>query len=187
MAVEAYVKIKGSKQGQFKSETVAKAAGAGAIPVLRFSSTAQAPRDAATGQASGKRQWQPIRITKEWGAASPQLLNAMLTNEVLANVVFEFWRADQTGKEQLHYRITLQNATVSSINSFFDRTTPTSTPFAGHELEDVEFAFQSIQVEDVADKTTAADNFHDVAPAPTPAPTPQPIPIREPVRPVAPS
>ena len=31
------------------------------------------PRDLATGQASGKRMHKPMVITKEWGAASPQL------------------------------------------------------------------------------------------------------------------
>lgn len=34
--------------------------------------TAQ-PRDAATGQASGKRQHKPISVVKEFGAASPML------------------------------------------------------------------------------------------------------------------
>ncbi|MBS1902473.1 MAG: hypothetical protein JSS75_02060 [Bacteroidetes bacterium] len=34
---------------------------------------ATAPRDVATGQASGKRQHKPITIVKEWGASSPQL------------------------------------------------------------------------------------------------------------------
>jgi hypothetical protein len=32
-----------------------------------------APRDLATGMASGKRQYAPVKIIKEWGAASPQL------------------------------------------------------------------------------------------------------------------
>lgn len=32
-----------------------------------------APRDSATGMATGKRQYAPVKITKEWGAASPQL------------------------------------------------------------------------------------------------------------------
>jgi hypothetical protein len=33
----------------------------------------KSPRDVATGQASGKRQYAPIKIVKEWGAASPEL------------------------------------------------------------------------------------------------------------------
>jgi type VI secretion system secreted protein Hcp len=180
MAVQAYVKIKGTKQGQFKGEGVQKQASNGGIPVLRYTSAAAAPRDAATGQASGKRQWQPIRFTKEWGAASPQLVQAMTTNEVLPSVVFEFYRTDRAGKTELHYRITLQNATVSSINSSLDLIGP-GTPNFGHELEEVEVAFQSIMIEDVADKTTATDNWHDVA-----SPQPQPM-VREPIRPIAPA
>src|SRR5262245_15279880 len=105
MAVQAYVKIKGAKQGQFKGESVQKPGPqSGAIPLLRFNSTATAPRDSSTGIASGKRQWQPIRLTKQWGAASPQLVQALSTNEQLSSVVFEFYRPDPSGKEQLHYR-----------------------------------------------------------------------------------
>jgi len=31
------------------------------------------PRDSASGMATGKRQHAPVKIVKEWGAASPQL------------------------------------------------------------------------------------------------------------------
>jgi len=31
------------------------------------------PRDSASGMATGKRQHAPVKITKEWNAASPQL------------------------------------------------------------------------------------------------------------------
>src|SRR4051794_39868873 len=164
MAFQAYVKIHGTKQGQFKGEGTQKAtSGAGAIPLLRFLSSAVAPRDIASGQASGKRQWQPIRLTKEWGAASPQLLQALTTNEVLPNVVFEFYRPDPAGKSRLQYRITLQNATVSSITSSLDLTSAPGAPYAGHELEDVELTFQSITVEDVGDSTTATDDWQAVS------------------------
>lgn len=33
----------------------------------------KSPRDLATGQASGKRQHQPVTFVKEWGAATPRL------------------------------------------------------------------------------------------------------------------
>jgi type VI secretion system secreted protein Hcp len=181
MAYQAYCQVKGAKQGQFKGEGVQKSgSGAGMIPLVRFSSGATAVRDAASGAATGKRQWQPIRITKQWGAASPQLLQALTTNEQLVSVVFDFFRSDPAGKEQLHYRITLQNAVVSSIGSSLDLTGPAGAPYAGHELEDVEFTFQSIMVEDLADKTTATDTWHEIAPQPLPVPP-------EPIRPVVPA
>lgn len=36
--------------------------------------TIKSPRDSASGMASGKRMHKPITITKEWGAATPQLM-----------------------------------------------------------------------------------------------------------------
>ena len=38
-----------------------------------FEYDVKAPRDVATGQASGKRMHKPFTITKEWGASSPML------------------------------------------------------------------------------------------------------------------
>ncbi len=35
--------------------------------------TVKSPRDAASGQASGKRMHKPITITKEWGASTPMV------------------------------------------------------------------------------------------------------------------
>ena len=42
--------------------------------VMNSGTTVQGPRDAATGQASGKRQHQPLTIRKEVDAASPKLI-----------------------------------------------------------------------------------------------------------------
>jgi type VI secretion system secreted protein Hcp len=180
MAIQAYVKIKGAKQGQFKGEGSEKAGPqSGMIRLLRFASSAEAPHDAASGMASGKRRWQPIRLTKQWGAASPQLLQALSTNEQLPSVVFEFYHSDPSGKQELHYRVTLQNAFVSSISSSLDLTLAAGAPAAGRELEDVEFTFQSIKVEDVADKVTATDDWHEISPQGQPV-------IAQPVRPIVP-
>ena len=40
---------------------------------LTSSSYAISPRDSASGMATGKRQYAPVKIVNEWGAASPQL------------------------------------------------------------------------------------------------------------------
>jgi len=44
---------------------------AGALKQAEYS--VKSPRDAASGQASGKRMHKPITITKEWGPATPML------------------------------------------------------------------------------------------------------------------
>ena len=45
------------------------------------------PRDAASGQATGKRMHKPFVITKELDKATPLLLNALTTNENLTSVL----------------------------------------------------------------------------------------------------
>ena len=89
MAYEFYVSIEGTKQGKFKGEST-REAHRDKIPALAFSYEVTSPRDVATGQASGRRQHGPVTFVKAWGAASPQLFQALTTNEVLKTVLFEF-------------------------------------------------------------------------------------------------
>ncbi len=89
MAHEFYVKMKGKKQGDFKGESIRKEWDKW-MTGLSFEYSVQAPRDIATGQASGKRQHSPVIFTKEWGASSPLLLQALVSNEILENVEFDF-------------------------------------------------------------------------------------------------
>ena len=70
---------------------------------ITVSSGVTSPRDAASGQAAGKRQHQPVVITKQVDAATPNIFQALTTNEVIKEAKFHI--GDLT--------ITLKNATVS--------------------------------------------------------------------------
>src|SRR5947209_14276679 len=69
-AFQAHVTIKGKRQGQFKGEGVIQKRKDKWMPVISFSFGLDAPRDVATGQASGKRAYKPLCFTKEWGGGS---------------------------------------------------------------------------------------------------------------------
>jgi type VI secretion system secreted protein Hcp len=113
-AVNSYMRIEGTEQGPFKGEPAHQGSDQW-IPIMQFNQSMQSPRDSATGQASGKRRHEPIKITKEWGAASPQLQRALATNEVLKEVVFEFVRTNARGREEVYETIKLTNALVTGI------------------------------------------------------------------------
>jgi type VI secretion system secreted protein Hcp len=158
-----YISIEGARQGVFKGEAVAKeGTGAGKIPGVRFLSEIVSPRDAATGQASGKRVHKPILFTKEWGASSPPLFQACVTNELLKTVLFEFIRTNENGEDAVHFRVRLTNASISSIKSYLDLTDASGDPYDARELEDVELSFRKIELEDVDGKTSAADDWTKV-------------------------
>lgn len=163
MPFEFFITIKGQKQGHFKGDTTEGKAkgskGAGKIRGVRFLTETLSPRDAASGLASGKRQHKPVMITKEWDATSPQLFSALVNNEVLTSVLFEFMKTNPQGRTYVYHTITLTNAGVSDIKSYLDLTDTTGDPYDGHELEDVYFTFQKIEMESVDGKTTALDDW----------------------------
>ena len=161
MAYEFYISIEGAKQGAFKGDSTGGGAKSakGRIGGVKFSFETSSPRDVATGQATGKRMYKPIVVTKEWDAASPQLFNALVTNEVLKKVLFEFVKTNPDGQEEIYHTITLTNANVSNLHSYLDLTDTSGDRYDAHELEDVSFVFQKIEIENKEGKTTAADDW----------------------------
>jgi type VI secretion system secreted protein Hcp len=164
MAFQAFVSIKGNKQGQFKGESTAVNR-KDWIPVVAFTMGLTSPRDLATGQASGKRQFEPVTVVKEWGASSPQGLTACSNNEALTTVVFEFVKTDAAGKEVVGQKVTLTRAAVSRVlrstadpgQALGSTSIPSGTNTKG--FESWSFTFQKIVVEDEDGKTTYSDEW----------------------------
>jgi type VI secretion system secreted protein Hcp len=77
-AAAGTVAVTGQKQGSF---------GNSPMVLIGMSHEIVSPRDAASGQATGKRQHKPFTIVKEWDKATPLLLNALTTNENLTSVL----------------------------------------------------------------------------------------------------
>jgi type VI secretion system secreted protein Hcp len=153
-AVNAYMKIDGAKQGEFKGGGTRKDSKQW-IPVIAVSHAVESPRDAASGRASGKREHASIKITKEWDAASPQFQRALTENEALRQVVIEFVRTGPQGKEQVYQTVTLTNALVTHIQKI-------GASHAGRannmEQEEIELTFQKIEVNSNG-KTSVKDDW----------------------------
>ena len=164
MSYEFYVSIEGTKQGKFKGESP-RDKWKEKFPALSYSHQIQSPRDIATGQASGKRQHGPITVTKEWGASSPQIFQALVTNEVLKSVLFEFIHTTPDGSEEVYQTVKLTNATVCSVQYLTGtgesaESAKTTAAYDTHELEQVSFTYQKIEMEHLPGKTSASDDWH---------------------------
>lgn len=163
MAYEFYVTIEGTKQGKFKGESI-REKHKEKIAGLSYSHEINSPRDVASGQAAGKRQHFPIKITKEWGPATPQIFQALTTNEVLKSVLFEFIKTTPEGEETIYHTIKLVNATVSNVRQVTGKgesaeSSKTTSTWDTHELEEVSFTYQRIEVENKTGKTMAFDDW----------------------------
>ncbi len=72
VGVRITMAVTGQKQGPFKGDDFTTARNAiGLINVLGYSAELVSPRDAATGQATGKRIWKPLVVTHLVGGSSP--------------------------------------------------------------------------------------------------------------------
>lgn len=153
--VSFYVTITGRKQGSLKGESLS-AAHRNQIQGLKYLYQVTVPQDSATGMATGRRQRTPVTFTKEWGASSPQLYQAMATNELL-NVVFEFVRIGPDGREQVFQRVTLTDAGIVAIKQYINR--PEDGAAADpRALEDISLSFRSMEIQNLPGNTTVIDN-----------------------------
>ena len=156
-AYEFYVTIEGVKQGKFKGESLRKGM-EGKIPGVRFQYSVISPRDPQSGLASGKRQHQPVVITKQWGVSSPQIFQALATNEGLKSVVIEFVRVNPKGQEYVFQIVRLTNAAITSIRQYAN-VANAGEPVYPVGLEDVAFVFQKIEIINQDGKTQAMDDW----------------------------
>lgn len=113
MAHEFYMTIEGTKQGKLKGQSKSGKFN----PVLSFSMGLQSPRDAATGQASGKRQHKPVQVVIPWTTAEPELFASMMGDETLKSVVIEGQGSGTSGAGALYYTIKLTNANIVDITT----------------------------------------------------------------------
>jgi type VI secretion system secreted protein Hcp len=168
MAFQPYMSVKSARQGQFKGEALQQQRKDKWIPVLALNMSLKSPHDAATGQPSGKRQYEPVVIVKEWGAASPQGLTACATNENLTEVMIEFMKINSNGEEYIYQTVKLTDAMITEV-ARFTAGAPAGTPALvipptadTHEIERWSFTFRKIEIEDFDGGTTFVDDWSNV-------------------------
>lgn len=117
--------------------------------VLSFSQAIVSPRDAASGQATGKRQYKPITIVKQVDASTPRLFQACATNEILPTVKFVL---HPPGASADQLAVTLTNASCADLT---DSTSDSGTM----EIETIHLTFQKITIEHSVSKTSFQDDW----------------------------
>jgi type VI secretion system secreted protein Hcp len=153
-----YVAVKGKKQGNFHVESVHQG--------RKYSFAAHSleyeliiARDAASGHATGQRQHHPVTVTRDWGAASPQLFQALVANEVLETVEFDCYGISKDGKEQLVHKVKLTNAAVCSFRQVGSISKGATKAGTSGDLETVAFTFEKIEHLSPKDAVTASDSL----------------------------
>jgi type VI secretion system secreted protein Hcp len=147
MALNAYLKVKGASQGDIKGSVTQKGR-EHQIAVHSYHHHILSPRDAASGQASGKRQHGAFTIVKETDKSTPLLHKALSTNEK-----FKTWElrcftpksasSTGSGQETNHFTIVLTDAVLTGMLSIMENNLmPENTKLP--LMEEVSFTYSKI-------------------------------------------
>jgi type VI secretion system secreted protein Hcp len=157
MALNAYLKLKGQKQGEIKGSVTQKGR-EGKIMVIGVMHEIVCPRDVVSGLPTGKRFHKPFLIKKELDCSSPLLLNMLVNNENIPQWELQFWQPSATGQERQHFTVELTNATISSIHL---RSPNNRNPALARcaEQEEIAFTYQKIAWTWTATGASAEDDW----------------------------
>ena len=144
-----YLYAEGQTQGEIKGSVITKGH-EDSIEVLSYSHSIISPRDAASGLPTGKRQHNPIVITKEIDKSTPLLYSILVNNENLLHWKLELWQLTTKGTYQMYFTIELQNANIQQI-------TTKGSNFGA--TEQVSFTYQKILWTWVDGGITAEDDW----------------------------
>lgn len=149
-ALNAYLKLKGQKQGEIKGSVTQKGR-EGAIAVIAVSHSIVSPRDPQSGLPTGQRMHKPFVFTKELDRSSPQLYQMLATNENIPEFELSvFAPGDKFAKTPL-YTVKLFNANIASIDVV--------TPETGGPRTLVTLTYQKIEWTWSPDGITASDDW----------------------------
>ncbi len=148
MALNAYLRLKGAKQGDIKGSATQKGQ-EGKIMVIAFEHGISVPeqgassRNSTSGSLRGKCQHSAITITKEIDQSTPLLLNALVNNEKITMWELQFWRPEAAGAESQFYTIKITDAHIVRIRQeMLDNTYPENVQLK--ERESVSFRYKKI-------------------------------------------
>lgn len=166
MAFEAYGTVKGKTQGDFKGESPREAHNK-KFAVLRFEWGVSSPKDQKTGASSGRRTHSPFVFHKELGASTPQFFQALTTNEMITEALFEFTRTTPEGVEEIYMTVKLTDAQVASIKYSTGGAAlggESSARGGGQydlmEQEEIALTYRKVEITHVPASTSAIDDWN---------------------------
>ncbi len=143
MALNAYLKLVGQRQGQIRGSVTEKGR-EGLIMVAAVDHELISPRDPTSGLPQGKLMHKPVTITKPLDRSSPLLYTAMSGDENITEWQLQFFRTSSTGTQVNHYTIRLTNSNIARIEYHMPNN---RTPELANqsEFEVVSFTYQAIE------------------------------------------
>ncbi len=113
-----------------------------AIECLSFNLSVITARETGSGQATGRRQWQPISCVKRIDKASPYLFMALIENKNI-DAMFKFYRPNPSGDgtTQQFYTVEIHDGRIATLSQLRpDLSAGSTLP----PMEELTLVFQEI-------------------------------------------
>jgi type VI secretion system secreted protein Hcp len=140
--VHLYLKTNGTEiKGESSQHSLGRE---GSIECVYFEQAVKTAREAGSGMATGRRQYEPLLIRKRIDKSSPLIAKALVENHVIEGS-FKFFRPNPTGDgtTEQFYTIAIKQGRIASQKQIVPDTivpaTSTEPP-----LEEVSFVFHTI-------------------------------------------
>ncbi|MCK8784363.1 Hcp family type VI secretion system effector [Roseomonas sp. NAR14] len=165
MSQPSYVTVSGATQGQiskgaFTADSVGNIYQEGHEDTLFCQSVSYEvalPRDPQSGQVTGQRVHQPAKILKYVDKASPMLMQALASGELL-QIEADFYRTATSGKQEKYYTVKFTDA----ILVHYKQHTPNPLDPANaafRDMEELAFTYRMIDVTHVVAGTSGSDDW----------------------------
>jgi len=151
MPTVAYMTIEGVKQGKITAgantmDSMSNRYQEGhedEVTVQAFQHEIIIPRDPQSGQPSGQRVHQPLKITKIFDKSSPLLYAALASGERLSKVTIKWYRTAMAGTQEHYFTHVLEDAMIVDIRGHSPNAQDPAMRDFTH-MEDVEFTYRKI-------------------------------------------
>jgi type VI secretion system secreted protein Hcp len=128
------------------------------VELLRVTFGAAAARTAVTGQATGRRQFEPIRFVKRIDSSTPLLYQALAQNQRVAGTILLFGVDPADGSTRNFFTIEAQNGAITAISDVSpDTRDPAVSTWDAYE--EVSLAFAAITLTHVPSGTQMQDQI----------------------------
>ncbi len=115
LADAGYMRLSIEGIGAVKGDATA-AGREGSIEIYGFSHEVISPRDAASGQSSGRRTFEPILIRKRVDKSSPILARAFREKLKITMLTLDVPDPAASSGEEVYFTIQFENAKITSID-----------------------------------------------------------------------
>ncbi len=166
MPTPAYMTITGERQGNITANNFTESSVGNIyqegheneILIEAFEHEILLPRDPQSGQPTGQRVHQPLKITKVIDKSSPLLFRALTSGERLPKVEMKFYRTSAQGTMEHYYTMTLEDAIIINIKDYmFNCQDPAMAHFT--HLEDVHFTYRKLTRTHEVASTSESDDW----------------------------